>query len=174
LRVAAAIVEDHWCGIGLNNWSYRVSNEFGPRLGYRFVPYRGTDKEPSTIIPPNSNIDEAQAAPAHCLAALTAGELGIPGLFILLLLWLRWFQMGASFLWKRTPDPMRRVAIGILFGFGGIFLQSLTEWVFRQSPIYYVFQVLLGVLASLYHIKRLERRASAVETVAADAAFEAA
>jgi hypothetical protein len=173
LRVAAAIVDEHWFGIGLNNWSYRVSNEFGPKLGYRFVPYRGTEKEPSTVIPPNSNIDEAQAAPAHCLAALTAGELGYPGLFLLLILWLRWFQMGGSFLWKRTTDPLRRLGVGIFFGFGGIFLQSLTEWVFRQSPIYYVFQVLLGALASLYQIKRLERRAAAVETVAGDAVLEA-
>jgi hypothetical protein len=75
--------------------------------------------------------------------------------------------MAASFLWKRTPDPMRRLGVGIFFGFGGIFLQSLTEWVFRQSPIYYVFHVLLGTLASLYYIKRRARRASAVEIVEA-------
>jgi O-Antigen ligase len=174
LRVAAAIVDDHWFGIGLNNWSYRVSNEYGPKLGYRFVPYRGTDKEPSDVIPSNSNIDEAQAAPAHCLAALTVGELGFPGLFLLALLWLRWFQMAASFLWNRTPDPMRRLGVGILFGFGGIFLQSLTEWVFRQSPIFYVFHVLLGTLAGLYYIKRQARLTPAVEMVEARALVEVA
>jgi hypothetical protein len=174
LRVAAAIVDDHWFGIGLNNWSYRVSNEYGPKLGYRFVPYRGTDKEPSDVIPSNSNIDEAQAAPAHCLAALTVGELGIPGLFLLALLWLRWFQMAATFLWNRTPDPMRRLGVGILFGFGGIFLQSLTEWVFRQSPIFYVFHVLLGTLAGLYYIKRQARLTPAVEMVEARALVEVA
>jgi hypothetical protein len=174
IRVAAAIVNDHWFGIGLNNWSYRVSNEYGPRLGYRFVPYRGTDKEPSAVIPSNSNIDEAQAAPAHCLAALTAGELGVPGLFLFALLWLRWFQMAASFLWKRIPDPTRRIGAGIFFGFGGIFLHSITEWVFQQSPIYYVFQVLLGTLASLYHLKRQARRTAAVETVAAGSVVEVA
>ena len=168
IRVAAAIVDDHWFGIGLNNWSYRVSNDYGPRLGYRFVRYRGTDKEPSTVIPSGSNVDEAQAAPAHCLAALTAGELGIPGLFLLALLWLRWFQMAGSFFWRRTPDPMRRLGAGIFFGFGGIFLQSLTEWVFRQSPIYYVFHILLGTLASLYYLKRRARRASAVEMAEAE------
>src|SRR5580658_3657668 len=172
IRVAEAIVDDHAFGIGLNNWSYRVSNEYGPKLGYRFVPYRGTDKEPSEVIPPNSNIDEAQAAPAHCLAALTAGELGIPGLILLALLWLRWFQMAGSFLWKRTPDPMRRLGVGILFGFGGIFLQSLTEWVFRQSPIYYVFHVLLGTLASLYYMKRHTRRNPIVDRVEAEPALE--
>lgn len=69
---------------------------------------------------------------------------------------------------------MRRLGVGILFGFGGIFLQSLTEWVFRQSPIYYVFQVLLGTLASLYYIKRQEKRVSVVERVPDRAAFEIA
>jgi hypothetical protein len=162
IRVAEAIVDDHAFGIGLNNWSYRVSNEYGPKLGYRFVPYRGTDKEPSDVIPPNSNIDEAQAAPAHCLAALTAGELGIPGLILLALLWLRWFQMAGSFIWNRSPDPLRRIGVGIFFGFGGIFLQSMTEWVFRQSPIYYVFHVLLGTLASLYYMNRQQQRVAAV------------
>jgi hypothetical protein len=174
LRVAAAMVEDHWFGIGLNNWSYRVSNEYGPKLGYRFVPYRGTDKEPSEVIPSGSNVDEAQAAPAHCLAALTVGELGIPGLVLLALLWLRWFQMAGGFLWQRTPDPTRRLGVGIFFGFGGIFLQSLTEWVFRQSPIYYVFHVLLGTLASLYYMKRQTRRACAMEMVEAETSLEIA
>jgi len=172
LRVASAIVDDHWFGIGLNNWSYRVSNEYGPKLGYRFVPYRGTDKEPSDVIPSGSNVDEAQAAPAHCLAALTAGELGIAGLLLLALLWLHWFQMAASFLWNRTPNPLRRLGVGILFGFGGIFLQSLTEWVFRQSPIYYVFHVLLGTLASLYYLKRQAQRTPAIEMVEVQPALE--
>ena len=172
IRVAEAIVDDNWFGIGLNNWSYRVSNEYGPKLGYRFVHYRGTDKEPSEVIPPNSNIDEAQAAPAHCLAALTAGELGVPGLVLLALLWGRWFQMAASFLWPRTDDPMRRLGVGILFGFGGIFLQSLTEWVFRQSPIYYVFHILLGTLISLYYLKRHEQPVAEVEMIAVETPLE--
>ena len=168
IRVAEAIVDDHWFGIGLNNWSYWVSNNYGPKLGYRFVRYRGIDKEPSTVIPSGSNVDEAQAAPAHCLAALTAGELGIAGLFLLALLWLRWFQMAASFLWKRLANPMHRVGVGIFFGFGGIFLQSLTEWVFRQSPIFYVFHILLGTLMSLYYLKRQARRIPVVENVEAE------
>ena len=168
IRVAEAIVDDHWFGIGLNNWSYWVSNNYGPKLGYRFVRYRGIDKEPSTVIPSGSNVDEAQAAPAHCLAALTAGELGIAGLFLLALLWLRWFQMAASFLWKRLANPMHRVGVGIFFGYGGIFLQSLTEWVFRQSPIFYVFHILLGTLMSLYYLKRQARRIPVVENVEAE------
>ena len=114
IRIAEAIVEERFFGVGLNNWSYWVSNRYGPRLGYQFVPYKGTDIVPSEHIPSTSNVDEAQAAPAHNLAALTTGELGIPGLVLLLMLWLRWFQMGASFIWRRTPDPMRRIGVGHL------------------------------------------------------------
>src|SRR5258705_2868588 len=159
IRVAKAIAEDQLFGVGLNNWSYWVSQKYGPKLGYEFVPYRGTDREPSTVIPPGRNIDEAQAAPAHSLGALTVGELGIPGLVLFSFLWLRWFQMASSFLWKRTADPMRRIGIGLLFALCGIFLQSLTEWVFRHSPIYYTIHIRLGVLASLYYMKKQAKRA---------------
>jgi hypothetical protein len=163
IRVAKAIAEDRLFGVGLNNWSYWVSQQYGPKLGYRFVKYRGTDAEPSTIIPPDSNVDEAQAAPAHSLGALTAGELGLPGLVLFAILWIRWFQMGASFLWQRTPEPMRRLGVGLFFGLAGLFLQSLTEWVFRHSPIYYTAHILLGVLASLYWLKRREKRQQRAE-----------
>jgi hypothetical protein len=154
IRIAKVIAGDRLFGVGLNNWSYWVSNRYGPKAGYRFVPYKGTDHEPSDKIPENSNLDEAQAAPAHNLSALTVGELGIPGLALFLLLWLRWFQMGASFLRHRVADPLRRIPVGIFFGFWGMFLQCLTEWFFRHLPLYYMFHIMLGVLMSLYYIKQ--------------------
>jgi hypothetical protein len=158
IRIAAAIAEDSWFGVGPNNWSYWVSNKYGPKLGWRFIPYVGTDREPSQIVPAGRNIDAPQAAPAHSLAALTAGEMGYGGLVLLGLLWLRWLLMGASFLWPRTPDPMRRIGVGIFFGMCGTFFQSLTEWVFHQTPIFYTFNIMLGVLASLCYVRKLERR----------------
>ncbi|HMC28623.1 MAG TPA: hypothetical protein VKM56_12605, partial [Verrucomicrobiae bacterium] len=42
----------------------------------------------------------------------------------------------------------------IFFGTCGIFLQSLTEWVYRQTPMLLTFHVLLGTLASLYYIRK--------------------
>ena len=62
--------------------------------------------------------------------------------------------MGSKFLRPKTSDPMRRVGIGILFGFCGMFLQNLTEWVFRHLPLYYTFHVMLGTLMSLYYVRR--------------------
>jgi hypothetical protein len=158
IRIAAAIAEDSWFGVGPNNWSYWVSDKYGPRLGWHFVPYLDTEHKPSDVVPPGRNIDDAQAAPAHSLAALTAGEMGYGGLALFLVLWIRWLLMGASFLWPRTPDPMRRIGVGIFFGMCGTFFQSMTEWVFHQTPIFFTFNILLGVLASLIYLRKLDRK----------------
>jgi hypothetical protein len=78
LRLSEAIVRDHFFGVGLNNWSYRVSRTYGPRLGYRFDDYDnlisvyGTrdDKAFRELVPRG-----ARPQPW----ALTLGELGVPG-----------------------------------------------------------------------------------------------
>jgi hypothetical protein len=159
IRIALAIAQDSWFGVGPNNWSFWVSNKYGPRLGYYFVPYLTTDQKPGQKVPPGRDIDDPQAAPAHSLPALTMGEMGWGGLALLGLLWLRWLFLGATFLWPRTPDPMRRIGVGIFFGMCGTLFQSMTEWVFHQTPIYFTFNILLGVLASLAYIRKCERRA---------------
>jgi hypothetical protein len=160
IRIALAIAEEAPFGVGLNNWSFWASNKYGPRLGYFFVPYKGTDKEPSNIVPEGRNVDMAQAAPAHSLAALMLGELGLPGLLLFALIWVRWFQMGVGFVWRRSPESMLRIGTGLFFALGAMFLHSLTEWVFRQSPIYYMCHILLGALASLYYVRRQKERAA--------------
>jgi O-antigen ligase len=169
LRLAKMIASEHFFGVGLNNWSYHVSRTYGARLGYRFVDYDylssvyGTDN-------PGLYGDANLAAPAHNLAALTLGELGVPGLVLFALLWLRWFVMGASFLRMSRIEPMRVMGVGIFFGTCGIFGQSLTEWVYRQTPILFTFYILLGALASLTALRRRprsEERAIVVEPAAA-------
>jgi len=153
LRLATMIADEHFFGVGLNNWSYHVSRTYGPRLGFRFVDYDylvsiyGTE---DAELFANSYL----AAPAHNLAALTLGELGVPGLALFALLWARWFAMGAAFLRRPRAEPLRVMGVGIFFGICGIFGQSLTEWVYRQTPILFTFYILLGVLASLTAVRR--------------------
>ena len=70
-------------------------------------------------------------------------------------MWLRWFQLGTRFLRDRlNPDPMHRLGLGLLFGLLGIFLQSTTEWTYRQSSIMFTLHVMMGALASLCYVKR--------------------
>lgn len=167
LRLASMIATDHFFGVGLNNWSYHVSLTYGPRLGFRFVDYDylvsiyGTD---DNEVYANSYL----AAPAHNLGALTLGELGVPGLALFGLLWLRWFAMGAAFLPLPRAEPMRVMGVGLFFSVCGIFGQSLTEWTYRQTPILFTFYILLGALASLTAVRRRTRnqeRAITIEPV---------
>jgi hypothetical protein len=157
LRLARVITDDRFFGVGLNNWSYWVSKKYGTQLGTPYEDYDDLTYAPSKQLLPSFHY----AAPAHNLAALTVGELGLPGLLLFALLWLRWFQMGASFLWPRVPDAMRRLGIGIFFGTVGIFLQSITEWVYHQTQIFFTFHILLGALAGLYWVKRESKRREA-------------
>jgi O-antigen ligase len=153
LRLSADIVRGHFFGVGLNNWSYEVSRIYGPRMGYRFEDYDfltsvyGTSDDKQFA-------DSYLAAPAHNLAALTLGELGIPGFIIFALLWMRWLSMTVPFLLIPRGEPMRAMGVGLLFCICGAFGQSLTEWIYRQTPILLTFYVLLGALASLVHSRR--------------------
>jgi hypothetical protein len=159
LRLARIIVEDRFFGVGLNNWSYWVSKRYGAEVN---TPYADYDNIPPDLTNEDDN-EMLFAAPAHNLGALTVGEMGIPGLVLLALVWLRWFQMGATFLWKKNRTAMRQLGIGILFAILAVFLQSLTEWTFRQTQIHLTFHAALGVLASLYSIRRKERKALAAQ-----------
>ena len=151
--LAKVILQDHFFGVGLNNWSYHVSKTYGERVG---SPYEDYDDIPPSVLYSEEIYDWSAkyAPPAHNLGVITVGVLGIPGLIIFALLWVRWFSMGAKFLWRRTSDPMYRVGTGIFFAICGIFLQSLTEWVYRQTPMLLTFHVLLGTLASLCYIRK--------------------
>ncbi len=163
-RLAKDIVSDHFFGVGLNNWSYYVSKTYGARLGFRFTDYNyltsiyGTEDEE---VYANSYL----AAPAHNLAALTLGELGIPGLILFLCLWGRWFSMGLPFIFDPRGDPQRTMGVGLFFSVCGIFGQSITEWVYRQTPILFTFYILLGALAGLVASRKQGRKEKALRAV---------
>ena len=161
-RLAKVIMEDKFFGVGLNNWSYWVSKKYGAMVGR---PYDNYGDLHSSRPDDQTVEDLVWAAPAHNLAALTVGELGVPGLILFALLWVRWFQMGLRFLFQRTPEVMQRLGIGLFFCLCGIFLHSLTEWTFRQTHIFLTFNILIGTLASLCYAKRQVRKA-AVEAAA--------
>lgn len=148
--LAKAIVDDQFFGIGLNNWSYWVCKRYGAERGWYYLDYDDLD-----YIPPKEALSNLLfAPPAHNLGALTAGELGWPGLILFTLLWARWFHLGGKFLRRRSPEAMDRLGTGIFFSLWGVFLQSFTEWVYRQTTIFFLVHILVGVLASLYWQKR--------------------
>ena len=89
---------------------------------------------------------------------MTAGELGIPGLALFLLLWAGWFALGLRFLRRRSADLVSRFGVGVLLAILAAFLHSGTEWVFRQSHVYFLFHILLGAVAALRVLVRRSAR----------------
>ena len=156
LRWAGMIVADHGWGIGLNNWSYWVSKVYGAREGLNYEDYDASQ----SLVDPSHRISGYYAAPAHNLGALLLGELGVVGLLLFALLWLRWFQVGAGLLWRGSTDPMRVLGVGVFFGFCGVFLQSLTEWTYRHSPIFITFHILAGALAGMHYYWKTQKKAA--------------
>jgi len=71
---------------------------------------------------------------------------------------------------------MRQMGAGFFFATCGIFLQSVTEWVFRATPMFMTFHVLIGALASLYYFKRhaARKRRHIVRPIGAPMRFEEA
>ncbi|HUR46340.1 MAG TPA: hypothetical protein VMZ27_10740, partial [Candidatus Saccharimonadales bacterium] len=154
--LAKAILKDKPLGVGLNNWSYHVSKTYGAKTG---SPYEDYDDIPEWVFKTNEIFDWSAkyAPPAHNLGVITIGEMGYPGAFLFLLLWMRWFSIGAVFLKKMPSFPPSVIGTGLFFCTCGIFLQSLTEWVYRQTAILLTFHLLLGALASLYYARKTMR-----------------
>jgi hypothetical protein len=145
------IVSERPWGCGLNNWSWCVSNRYGPLLGLRYLSYESVDERPRPRpIPAGSKVDSPQAPPAHSLFAITLGETGWVGVILLGLLWLRWLQLGGSFLVARSPAFRSRFGTGVFFALLGMMLQSQVEWEIRQTPLLFLLHLLLGALAAVY------------------------
>jgi len=162
-RQAGVILAERPFGVGFNNWSYWVSREYGKAVGMNYENY-----DDIIYAPPSDLLYMYRyAAPAHNLGVLTAAELGWVGLALLLALWARWLTMGLGFLFSRNPAAMHRLGVGVTFGLLGVFLHSFTEWTFRQTQIFEMFHLLVGVLAALLALKKA--RAVAVDEEEAEA-----
>ena len=147
-NLAGLMRKDEPLGVGLNNWSWAATNKYGGILGMVYNPYLNVDTVPDMEVPRNSP-DLAQAAPAHSLPALTMGELGYPGAFLFAIVWIRWFSLLIPYLFQKGNDIFRMYGTGCFWGLTAAFIQSQTEWEFRQTPLFLLIHFMLGGAAAL-------------------------
>lgn len=148
-RQATPIMNDYGLfGLGLNNWSYWVSNRYAAQTGYQMDHY------PSLYAAPER---KQQAPPAHNLYLLTAAELGWPGLLLLLALFARCLYLAARGLRSTASDWPGRLRIGVFLGLCAMMMQSWTEWEFRQTPMFFLGHISMGIMVVLYVHTRARR-----------------
>lgn len=152
IKYLELILADKPLGVGFNNWSYHVTNDYAAKLGVIYHPYVGTDYPPN--IDPRGTVNTmggSQTAPAHNIFFLTLGELGWPGIIFFCGMVAAWFYMSATYLPNRTESLVSRYGLAAFFALLAIFFQGLTEWVFRLTPIFIESHIVVGALAALYN-----------------------
>lgn len=128
-------------GIGLNNWSYWISNRYAAEAGYYSESY------PSVDFAPFSN---QQEAPAHNLYLITVVELGFIGLLLLIALFARWLYISGVGLKKTDLNLLDRIRLGAFLSLCGVLMQSVTEWEFRQTSLFFLGHIIMSVAAVIY------------------------
>lgn len=138
-----AISDNPLTGVGLNNWSWWITNRYGITDRPDYEPYISTFVAPDDV--------NATAAPAHNLYLLTTTELGWPGLLLFAVVLVRWAWMSGKVIFRKHDLLVDGVRLGAALSLGGVLLQSWTEWEFRQTPMYFLGHIVMGVAAALYY-----------------------
>jgi len=139
-RAAQAMAADNPLGVGINQFSYVLSN---------------TPKYTNMI---KIMAAEKQKGVCHEVYFLTAAELGWIGLVIFVMVLLR-------FLWHASFEAFRRkgfdglLQAAIALGMLALHLSGFLEWVFRITPIFYMYLVCCGLSVGLADVSRMAVRA---------------
>ena len=129
------MAHNHIFGVGLNNYSHVVNNtEY-----VRFIPL------------------EVDRGIVHNIYLLHACELGWIGLGAFLLVILGFLWLGVKYIRQRQDDVTSSLAIGITVALTTLWVQSMLEWLFRQTMVTMQFFILAGVLAALPRVSKSMR-----------------
>jgi len=128
---SAAMGDDYFFGVGINNYSYAIN----------YMPY-GEDLAP---------LDRGIA---HHIFWLHYAELGIIGVVLYVLMTGTFMWIALRFILKRRDSLERVVAIGVLAGFVINWLIGTLEWNFRTIQITVAYFMLAGFVTSLDRVER--------------------
>ncbi|SPF56419.1 putative O-Antigen ligase [Candidatus Sulfopaludibacter sp. SbA4] len=119
---AQLILADHPFGIGLNNFSYVVTNQTQYREHFEAMK------------------NEEQSGVAHHIYWLTAAETGYLGLLLYLLLVVRfaWSALAGSWRHKSTEGT---ILFGVFLGICALQVSGFFEWAFRVTPVMQMFTI---------------------------------
>ena len=132
---ARMMASDHPLGVGIGNFSTYSWLKYGRAV----------------------NLNE-YGTQAHNLWFLTLGELGYPGLFAFIFYWLRCASIGMPFLFRQRKSMIyaaaASAAAALLIGH----IQFMLQLSYRQTSIFMLTKILMGIIVSCWYIDRDARR----------------
>ena len=140
-----ALVDSPVFGVGLNNWSYWISNRYAGEAGYYAEVYDSTEYSSPSYF---------HEAPAHNLYLITAVELGWIGFLLLIVLFGRWLHISGTGMRKSGVGLLDRVRLGAFLSLIGVLMQSVTEWEFRVTSMYFLAHIIISIAAFIYYTQR--------------------
>ncbi len=135
---ARLMLADHPFGIGLNNFSYVLTNQEAYRERFQAMK------------------SEEQAGVAHHIYWLTAAETGYLGLALYLAIIVR-FGWGALLGAMRQKDIYGALLFAVFLGLCALQASGFLEWVFRQTPVMQLFAIAMGPSAWIAKKRRAPR-----------------
>jgi O-antigen ligase len=124
---ARSMAADHPLGVGLGNFSAWSWNGYAEQV--------------SPDLPPGT--------PPHNIWYHTLGETGWPGLLVFAFIWVRFALLSTTILRAQRTDPLITLAIACLIAIIVMHVQSLCQLVYRQSPIYMMTRIFMGVVVAV-------------------------
>lgn len=141
---ARMMAEDHFFGVGLNQFSYVLTNTEKYREHIKIMA------------------NEEQAGVAHHIYLLTAAEMGNIGLALFLLLLAR-ILVPIAFTGLRWKNLNHLILLGLTTGLLSLLMIGFLEWVFRLTPVIYQFSLASGLGIGLVILDKRARKSTTGE-----------
>jgi hypothetical protein len=128
---AKKMAEDHLFGVGVNNFSHALTKQA------RYSQFISVME------------DEDEAGVCHHIYNLTAAELGKPGLYVFVTI-LAYFLLNALIgFWKNRYNMNGWLCMGVVIGQCALHVSGFAEWVFRITPVTYMYALMAGLAMGL-------------------------
>ncbi len=127
---AKLMAKDHAFGVGLGNFS-----------AWSWAKYAEAVDED---LPPGT--------PAHNNWYLTLGEMGVPGVLALALLWARFAWIALPFYVKKGNSLFHGLAVASVTALLVDHLQSCLQLGYRQTPMYFLMMTLVGLTVAAWYV----------------------
>jgi len=108
--------------------------------------------------------DLPPGTPAHNNWYLNLGEVGVPGVIALAILWIRYFALSVPFYFRFRKDLIHTLALAGCTSVMVDHLQSCLQLGYRQTPMYFMMMLFVGLTVAGWYANRENPQPQSLQT----------